>query len=121
MSAPMDDKMDLALAQAAEWCVRLSEGELAPAEQRALDAWFAVDPSHRELLDDAVAAWRAVDEQASHPGMIALRGEALNDLRRAQRRQWARKPGPRVAIWSAAAAVVVAVALGGGLAWRSPS
>lgn len=124
MSGPMDDDkmdlaLDLALDQAAEWCVRLSEGELTPAEQDELDAWFAEDPEHRELLDDSVAAWRAVDEQASHPGMIALRGEALNDLRRAQRQQWARKPGPRVAIWSAAAAVVAAVVLGGGLAWRA--
>lgn len=123
MSEAMDDKLDLAADAAAEWCVRLSEGDLSPAEQTALDAWFAADPMHRELLDDAVAAWRAVDEQASLPGMIALRGEALNDLRRAQRRQWgkqwSRKPGPRVAIWSAAAAVVAAVALGGVLTWRA--
>jgi len=123
MSEPMDDrlddKLDLAADAAAEWCVRLSEGDLAPADQQALDAWFAADPVHRELLDDAVAAWRAVDEQASHPGMIALRGEALNDLRRAQRRRWARRPGPRVAVWSAAAALVAAVALGGLLTWRA--
>ncbi len=38
MSSPMDDKMDQALDQAAEWCVRLSEGELPPGEQAALDA-----------------------------------------------------------------------------------
>lgn len=123
MSEPMDDrlddKLDLAADAAAEWCVRLSEGDLTRAEQAVLDAWFAADPVHRELLDDAVAAWRAVDAQASHPGMIALRGEALNDLRRAQRRQWARRPGRRVAVWSAAAAVVAAVALGGILTWRA--
>lgn len=119
MNGRMEDTLDLALDQAAEWCVRLSEGELTPAEQQALDAWFAEDPEHRELLDDAVAAWRAVDEQAAHPGMIALRGEALNDLRRAQRRQWARKPGPRAMIWSAAAAVAAAVVLGGGLTWKA--
>lgn len=119
MSGFTEDKMDLASEAAAQWCVRLAEGELTPAEQTALDAWFAAYPIHRELLDDAVAAWRAVDEQASHPGMIALRGEALNDLRRAQRRQWGRRPRPRAAIWSAAAALVVAVTLSGGLAWRA--
>ncbi|MGH1559312.1 FecR family protein [Caulobacter segnis] len=119
MSEPMDDKLDLVADAAAEWCVRLSEGDLTQAEQQDLDAWFAADPVHRELLDDAVTAWRAVDEQASHPGMIALRGEALNDLRRAQRRRWGSRPGRRAAVWSAAAAVVAAVALGGALAWRA--
>lgn len=119
MSMPPDDKMNLALDQAVEWCVRLSEGELTPVEQSDLDAWFAEDPARRELLDEAVSAWRAVDEQAAHPGMIALRGEALNDLRRAQRRQWASRRGARVVIGSAAAAAMAVIMLGGGLAWRA--
>lgn len=103
-------------AQAALWCVRLADGDLTSAEQTALQAWFDADETHRDLLDMAITAWRVVEEQAAHPGMIALRREALDDLRRAQRDRWAR-PGRRPAIWTAlAACLAAAVALG--VAWR---
>ncbi|MFT4253762.1 MAG: FecR/PupR family sigma factor regulator, partial [Caulobacter sp.] len=71
--APHEEALDAAAA----WCVRLAEGELTSQEQAELEAWFAADPAHRVLLDDAVGAWRAVDDQAMSPGMVALRGEAL--------------------------------------------
>jgi transmembrane sensor len=108
-----------ALDAAAAWCVRLAEGELSPAKQAELEAWFVADPEHRALLDDAVCAWRAVDDQAMSPGMVALRGEALEDLRRAQQARWSRKPGRRAVIGGAIAACFVAALAGGGLVWRS--
>ncbi|MBI1685668.1 FecR family protein [Caulobacter hibisci] len=114
-----DVRREDALDEAAAWCVRLAEGELSGAEQAQLEAWFAADPEHRALLDDAVCAWRAVDEQAMSPGMVALRGEALEDLRRAQSRRWAARPDRRALIGGALAACLVAALAGGGLAWRS--
>jgi transmembrane sensor len=110
-------RLDAAREQAALWCVRLADGELTFAEQAALQAWFDADEAHRGLLDAAVEAWRAVEEQAARPGMIALRGEALEDLRRAQRERW-RRPGRRPAVWAALAACLV-VAVAGGVAWRA--
>ena len=118
MSMPgAEDRLDAAREQAALWCVRLADDDLDHAGREALQAWFDADETHRGLLDDAVAAWRAVEEQAARPGMIALRGEALEDLRRAQRERWAR-PDRRPAIWTALAACLV-VAVGTGVAWRA--
>ena len=118
MSMPgAEDRLDAAREQAALWCVRLADDDLDRAEHEALQAWFDADETHRGLLDDAVAAWRAVEEQAARPGMIALRGEALEDLRRAQRERWAR-PDRRPAIWTALAACLV-VSVAGGLAWNA--
>jgi len=115
IGAPHEEPLDVAAA----WCVRLAEGELTDAEHAELEAWFAADPEHRALLDDAVSAWRAVDDQAMSPGMVALRGEALEDLRRAQRSRWSRKPGRRAVIGAALAACFVAALAGGGVAWRA--
>jgi transmembrane sensor len=112
-----EDRLDAAREQAALWCVRLADDDLDRAGHEALQAWFDADETHRGLLDDAVAAWRAVEEQAARPGMIALRGEALEDLRRAQRGRWSR-PDRRSAIWTALAACL-AVSVGAGLAWNA--
>ncbi|MDB5457936.1 MAG: anti-FecI sigma factor, FecR [Caulobacter sp.] len=112
-----EDRLDAAREQAALWCVRLADDGLTPAEQAALRVWFDADEAHRGLLDAAVEAWRAVEEQAARPGMISLRGEALEDLRRAQSRRWAR-PDRRPAMWTALAACLV-VAVAAGIAWRA--
>uniref|UniRef100_B0T2B1 Anti-FecI sigma factor, FecR n=1 Tax=Caulobacter sp. (strain K31) TaxID=366602 RepID=B0T2B1_CAUSK len=112
-----EDRLETAREQAALWCVRLADADLTLAEQARLQAWFEVDEAHRGLLDEAVIAWRAVEEQASRPGIIALRGEALEDLRRAQRERWAR-PERRPALWTALAASLV-VAVAAGAAWQA--
>jgi transmembrane sensor len=112
-----EDRLDAAREQAALWCVRLADDDLSRAEHEELQAWFDADETHRGLLDDAVTAWRAIEEQAASPGMIALRGEALEDLRRAQRERWAR-PAQRPALWTALAASLV-VAVAAGVAWRA--
>jgi transmembrane sensor len=75
------------------------------------------DETHRGLLDDAVTAWRAVEEQAAHPGMIALRREALEDLRRAQRERWARPEPPSRALDSPGR--LPGRRRGAGFAWRA--
>jgi transmembrane sensor len=112
-----EDRLDAAREQAALWCVRLADDDLSRAEHEELQAWFDADETHRGLLDDAVTAWRAIEEQAASPGMIALRGEALEDLRRAQRERWAR-PAQRPTLWTALAASLV-VAVAAGVAWRA--
>ncbi|MBO9708519.1 MAG: FecR domain-containing protein [Caulobacter sp.] len=112
-----EDRLDQAREEAALWCVRLADDDLTHEEHARLHAWFEVDEAHRGLLDEAVAAWRAVEEQAARPGMIALRGEALEDLRRAQRGLWAR-PSRRPAVWTALAACLV-VSVAAGVAWKA--
>ncbi len=112
-----EDRLETAREQAALWCMRLADDDLSSIEQTELQAWFDADPSHRALLDDAVTAWRAVEEQAASPGMIALRREALEDLRRAQHGRWAR-PGRRAALWAGLAACLV-VAVAAGAAWKA--
>lgn len=112
-----EERLEVAREQAALWCVRLADDDLSRAEHAELQAWFDADETHRGLLDDAVTAWRAIEAQAARPGMIALRGEALEDLRRAQRGRWAR-PAQRPALWTALAACLV-VAVAAGVAWRA--
>ncbi|MBO9557114.1 MAG: FecR domain-containing protein [Caulobacter sp.] len=112
-----EKRLDVAREQAALWCIRLADDDLSLTEQEELRAWFEADEAHRGLLDDAVSAWRAVEEQAASPGLIALRGEALEDLRRAQRGRWAR-PYRRPAMWTGLAACLVAAVVGG-IAWKA--
>jgi len=116
-AAPPEDRLDAAREQAALWCVRLADDDLSRAEHDELQAWFDAGEIHRGLLDDAVTAWRAIEEQAASPGMIALRGEALEDLRRAQSARWSR-PTPRPALWTALAACLV-VTVAAGVGWRA--
>src|SRR3954465_2745092 len=46
---------------AAAWAVRLDRGELAPAEQRELDAWLEADVRHVGALARAEAIWCDLD------------------------------------------------------------
>src|SRR6185312_13630366 len=65
----------------------------------------------------AASAWQAFDEVATLPEIVALRAEALESLRRANRGRWARSfVGRRGATLWIAAALVVAIVAGG--VWR---
>ncbi|MEJ2459662.1 MAG: FecR domain-containing protein [Novosphingobium sp.] len=96
--------------QAGAWCVRLASGGLSPAEQAEFDDWMVEDPSHDELFDRALIAWRGISAIADSPEVIARRANALEALRRANRKRWS---GKLVIGWQwglgLAAAVVLAV------------
>ena len=97
-----DDK----IAEAADWCIQIADGELREAQRARLDLWLAADPDHVRLLEDAVAAWGETGDQASAPEMIALRHEALADVWRAKERRRIQHVGLKVAAGLAAAAAL---------------
>ena len=60
MSPDFDDPIPMDHEeQAAEWCWRIADRALTPAEQQAFDAWMSADPRHRSLFDEMVQVWRA--------------------------------------------------------------
>lgn len=71
--------------QAATWCWRLADGDLTSAEQADFDLWVRADPAHRQALEEMVAVWQGTDAIAEMPGMLALRGKALEEMDRAGR------------------------------------
>ena len=52
---------------AAGWCLRMAEGPLDAQAQRDLQAWLDADPTHAAQLDQAVALWSGVEDQAGTP------------------------------------------------------
>jgi transmembrane sensor len=77
--------------QAGAWCVRLALEDMSAAEQAEFDHWMTSSPSHSELFDHALIAWRGLSEIAENPEIIAQRADALDALRRANRKRWSRK------------------------------
>ncbi len=107
--------------QAARWCVRLCEGQMTSVARAQFTRWLTGDPAHRAAFDQAVATWDEVNAVEATPEILALRVEALESLRRAQRaRTRRRSPGVRTP-WMVAASLVIAILFGGILAWRHPS
>src|SRR6185437_6217178 len=77
--------------QGGEWCVRLSTGSLSPDEQASFDKWMADDPLNREAFDQALTVWQGLHEIGDSPELISRRADALDALRRANRRRWSRR------------------------------
>ncbi len=97
--------------QAIAWCVRLaSQGQ--NAEERAdFEAWLRADAANTKAYDKALGLWHGLHAIAGAPEIISHRADALDAVRRANRRRWARPSGRRWA-WVAAlaASLVLAVA-----------
>lgn len=99
--------------EAADWCLRIAEGELTARDQAAFDAWIA-DPKRRAAFEEAIAVWQGVESLGAQPELINIRSEALGAYRRAHARRWApaRLAGwPRYAALAAALVVAVLVAV----------
>jgi transmembrane sensor len=94
---------------AARWCVRLCEGQMTSAARVEFTRWLTTDPGHRAAFDQAVAAWEEVSAAESTPGLVALRVEALDSLRQAQRARAGRLPRAGKPWLLAAASVLIAV------------
>jgi transmembrane sensor len=101
-----------ALEAAAAWCLRLSEGELTPAEQARLETWLCADAGNRAAFEDTVGVWVGVEEAGVQPDVIVLRRSALAALHRKRRPfgDWMRV---------AAAALAAIMVAGAGGTWLS--
>lgn len=101
---------------AAEWCVRLSDGPLGPDDRQAFQVWLDSDAEHTALFERTVVAWTAIEDQASQPELLRMRGAALEGFHKAGRQRWSR---PAIA-WRQALALAASLALlvGGGSWWR---
>lgn len=77
--------------QAGAWCARLAFRGLSPDEQAEFDHWIMANPSHGELFDHALIAWRGLSAIADSPEIIAQRVNALDALRRANGKRWSTK------------------------------
>ncbi len=102
--------------RAATWAARLAEGPMPAGQQREFQAWLDADPANDTALREVMGAWDAVEHYAASAEMVALRESALASARRTMRRRAGRGPRLRL-IWSAAAALVLFVAVAGGGAW----
>ncbi|WP_026067172.1 FecR family protein [Pseudomonas fluorescens] len=88
--------------EAAQWFVRLQEGELSPDERQRFDAWRAEQPQNQYEFDVLQGMWRAADL------LPKARLQALCEAP-------AERPKRPAALRYAVAASLVAVALGLGL------
>jgi transmembrane sensor len=94
--------------QAASWCMRLADAQLSADEQAELDAWIAADPANAAAFEEAVAIWQRIDATTGMPEMIRFRAEAVEGLREANARRWARSPSRR---WTVSAAMAACLAM----------
>lgn len=75
--------------QAAIWCLRLAEDSLSNEERQAFDSWYA-ESHNAEAFQQALVIWQSADAAAERPELIHIRSQALQSLRRANNRRWAR-------------------------------
>jgi transmembrane sensor len=111
VSEPQSPQFALA-EEAARWCVRLCEGEMKSGARAQFTHWLASDPTHRSAFDQAVQAWQEVNAAEATSEFLALRVEALESLRRAQRARSGRRLLGIRPRWALAASVVIALLVG---------
>jgi transmembrane sensor len=109
------DPPDIRLIQAAAWRVRLTEEGVDSTAD--FEAWLN-DPANAD-------AWRRVSrplaylsKQAHQPELVAIRQDALGHATRSSNFRHALR-GPKRLIAAMAAVIVVGIALGGTMLWRS--
>lgn len=95
---------------AGEWCVRLAAGPLTYEQQIEFDAWIGDDPAHADALDRALTVWSGLHAISDQPEIIAKRADALDALRRANRRRWSRFGNHWRGVGIAASLMLVVVA-----------
>jgi transmembrane sensor len=105
--------------EAARWCVRLCEGEMTSVARAQLTRWLTSDPAHRLAFDQAVASWEDLKAAEASSEILALRLEALESLRRAQRARSERRFVGIGAPWMVAASLAVAILFGILVWWQS--
>ena len=106
-------------ARASEWAVRLMDDSMPRKRQEEFAEWLAADPRNGQVLEEVIAAWRAVDYYAASAEIVALREAALAEARRAlnHRHGASRSLGLR---WAIAAALLLALAGAAVWWWLTP-
>jgi len=117
--------------EAALWCVRLCEGQMTSAARVEFTRWLAQDPRHRTAFDQAVESWNELNAAEATDEVLALRVEALQSFRRAQRTRarWismvdsaSRTVRPSLDrgrwSWILAASVAIVILIGVGAGWH---
>lgn len=113
---------------AADWCLRVKTTPMTAADQDALEMWLAVAPERQEAFLRAVALWNGMGTADSDLGLIDMRAEALQDLRRrksgvaklgAWRKTWHTIAAPRQRRWAAVLFVGLALGFGSFYSWQA--
>lgn len=118
MTAAANETASAPLEQAGEWCMRLADGGLSPSDRQEFETWLDENPENEQAFEQTVRVWQRFGEPSAAPEVIALRSEALEALRLANRKRWT--SGHRESLrWVAGiAAVLLAIILPLGL-WYS--
>jgi transmembrane sensor len=104
------------LLQAATWRTRLAEAPDTYIEQ--FEIWRAQDPQNGEAWQVVQAAWEALGEHATSPGLIQLRQAALAHAHNAGQSHWTRLRRFRFPARLAAAMAVLVIAMASLLIWQ---
>jgi transmembrane sensor len=103
-----------ALEQAGEWCMRLADGGLSPSDRREFETWLDGNFENRQAFEQTVRVWQRFGEPSAAPEAIALRSEALEALRLANKKRWTsgRRKSLRWVAGIAAALLAIILPLG---------
>lgn len=105
------DRDDTPMDVAAQWCVKLSDGELGADDLAAFQSWYA-QPEGPVLLQRAVSVWRLCGELGDQPEIVALRSDALSHYHSANRARWSQARSMRWRGLAALAAVLMLIFAG---------
>lgn len=110
MSTSHDFAKQKRLEEAGEWCLRVAEGRLGPADQQLFDKWLDADPLNLRAFENSVRVWRQYGEAAAAPEFIDVRKRALAIYRRHNRARWStRDRSPLLAAIAASLLIFLAV------------
>ena len=77
--------------QAASWWLKLRDEDGLPAdEERLLAEWLVADEAHAEALRSCADTWDTLAAFSDTPEIVARRADALEGMRAANRRRWAK-------------------------------
>lgn len=116
------DRREQLLETAADWLVRLQEGELSSEALESWQHWLEVSADHRRAFDDVQALWGklgALPHLPKAPGSAEIQQDRYaGDVRvRQWRARRTARPTARRWVWVSAASILVAI--GGGMgAWQ---
>lgn len=119
------DRRDQLLETAADWLVRLQEGELSAEALESWQRWLEMSADHQRAFDDVQALWGklgGLPYLPEAPGKAEIQQDRYTGDVRV--RQWrgrrAARPAAKRRAWAAAASVLVAIggAIGGWQYWH---